>query len=44
MADQFIVPSRQYADLIIECTGQTQAAVRTILGHVNRALGAPRRP
>jgi uridine kinase len=43
MADQFIVPSRQYADLIIECTGQTQEAVRTILGHVNRHLGASQR-
>jgi uridine kinase len=36
MADEFILPSRQYADLIIECTGQTETAVRTILAHVKR--------
>jgi uridine kinase len=35
MADRFILPSREHADLIIECTGQTQEAVRTILDHVN---------
>jgi uridine kinase len=34
MADQFILPSRQYADLIIECTGRTELAVKTILEHV----------
>jgi len=34
MADQFILPSRHHADLIIECTGHTDKAVRTILGHV----------
>lgn len=36
MADQFILPSREHADLVIECTGQTQQAVRTILDHVRR--------
>ena len=34
MADEFILPTRQYADLIIECTGHTQEAVKTILEHV----------
>jgi uridine kinase len=34
MADQFILPTRHYADLIIQCTGQTQVAVKTILEHV----------
>lgn len=36
MADQHILPTRQYADLIIECTGQTAEAVRTILQHVQQ--------
>jgi uridine kinase len=35
MADKFILPSREHADLVIECTGQTQEAVRAILRHVN---------
>jgi uridine kinase len=34
MADEFILPTRQHADLIIQCTGQTQEAVKTILEHV----------
>ncbi len=38
MADQFILPSREHADLIIECTGQTEEAVRTILSHVKSRL------
>ena len=38
MADEFILPSREHADLIIECTGHTQEAVRTILAHVNSRL------
>jgi uridine kinase len=37
MADQFILPSRQYADLIVPCTGRTEEAVKTILGHVRRS-------
>lgn len=36
MADAYIVPTRQYADLVIECTGQTGEAVRLILDHVNK--------
>jgi uridine kinase len=36
MADEFILPSRSHADLIIECTGQTHEAVRAILSHVRR--------
>ena len=36
--DQFILPSREHADLVIECTGQTQQAVRTILAHVNSRI------
>lgn len=43
MADEFILPSRRYADLIIECTGHTPEAVRTILGHVNGRLKASSR-
>ena len=38
MADQFILPSREHADLVIECTGHTQQAVRTILDHVNSRI------
>lgn len=34
MADEFILPTRQYADLIIECTARTDEAARTILAHV----------
>jgi uridine kinase len=37
MADQFILPTRQFADLIIPCTGRTQEAVETILTHVRRS-------
>jgi uridine kinase len=40
MADEFILPSRQYADLIIACTGQTEQAVKTILGHVRGHVNA----
>jgi uridine kinase len=39
MADQFIMPTRQFADLIIECTGQTELAVKTILEHVRSRRG-----
>jgi uridine kinase len=34
MADEFILPTRQHADLVIECTGRTSEAVKTILDHV----------
>jgi uridine kinase len=37
MADEFILPTRQYADLIVPCTGRTDEAVRTILLHVRQS-------
>jgi uridine kinase len=43
MADEFILPTRQYADLIIECTGRTQEAVKTILEHVRSSRGLEQR-
>lgn len=38
MADQFILPTRQFADLIVPCTGRTEEAVETILGHMRRSV------
>jgi uridine kinase len=38
MADEFIRPTRQYADLIVPCTGRTDEAVQTIMAHVQSAI------
>lgn len=36
MADAYILPTRDHADLIIECTGHTDRSVATILAHVRK--------
>lgn len=39
MADQFILPQKQYADLVIPCTGRTEEAVAKVLAHVRAHQG-----